>query len=96
MTQNYKQIINNYNLGKTDSSLNTIKVPNIIDYGDDSLGNQYITYSFLRSEQDLEDTGYYTSDSPAVEYALDINQYNLTGSATGTVSMPELSFQISV
>ena len=47
MSENFKQIIKNYNLGKTDSSLNTVKVPNIIDYGDDDLGNQYVTYSHI-------------------------------------------------
>ncbi len=44
----YIEIINTYNLAKTDASLNsTMQLPHLTDYGADANDNKYITYTFF-------------------------------------------------
>lgn len=69
----YLDLINSYNLGKTDAAIGTTKVPNIEDYGQDSQGNTYITYTFLRNSEDVADT-YYAGGEVEDEFATTYDQ----------------------
>ncbi len=74
MPVSYKELVGNYNLGKTDSSLGTTKVPNITNYGQDSLGSACITYSFFRSGQEIGDSYYTDGGLEETEFASTYNQ----------------------
>lgn len=76
MANLYENIINNYNLIKTDTSLNTTKVPYIPDYGSDAEGNKYITYTFFKSQSDVSSADQYSSSSE--EYTDFVTNYNQT------------------
>lgn len=74
MPTSYQDIIGAYNLAKTDSNLNTTMVPNITNYGADSEGNSYITYSFFTTGQEIGDSYYTDGGDEETYFAMSYNQ----------------------
>lgn len=69
MTGSYTQMIGSYNLGKNIASLNTSLVPDILDYGSDNSGNQYITYTFFKTGEELGASYYVDNSTDETEFA---------------------------
>lgn len=61
--ENWRDVVSSYNLGLTDASLGTQIVPDVPDYGTDSEGKKYLTYTFFRSASDVDDVTHYWNDS---------------------------------
>lgn len=74
MPVSYEDIINSNNLGKTDATLGTTKVPNLIDYGTDGAGNTYITYTFFQSGTEVGDSYYLDGGLEEINFVSTYNQ----------------------